>query len=115
MEIHQGDIFWLVLDEPDGEPGGIAHPYVVVQEDLFNRSRIPSVVVCALTSNLKRAGLPGNVLLEPGEANLPKQSVVEVSKLSVVDKNQLGEWIGSLSQMRIDQVRAGIQFVQRLR
>ena len=72
------------------------------------------MVVCSLTTNRKRASLPGNILLEPGEANLPKQSVVEVSKLSTVNKDQLGEFIGSLTRPRIDQILAGIQFVQRL-
>jgi len=72
------------------------------------------VVVCALTTNLKRANLPGNVLLEAGEANLPKQSIVVVSQVSTVDKSQLGEYIGSLTQQRINQILAGMQFLQRL-
>ena len=114
MEIHQGDIYWVILAGPDGSEPGIPHPHVVVQEDVINRSLIPTVVVCALTTNRKRASLPGNVLLEPGEANLPKYSVVEVSKLSTVDKAQLGEFIGSLTGPRIDQILAGIQFLQRL-
>jgi mRNA interferase MazF len=114
MEIHQGDIYWAAPDGPQGPVPGIPHPYVVVQEDVFNRSRIPTVVVCALTTNRKRASLPGNVLLEPGEANLPRQSVVEVSKLSTVDKSQFGEYIGSLARPRIDQILAGIQFLQRM-
>jgi mRNA interferase MazF len=125
MEIHQGDIYWVALPGPPdggppagtssaGRPSAIPHPYVVVQEDVFNRSRIHTVIVCALTTNQKRASLPGNVLLEPGEANLPRPSVVEVSKLTSVDKTQLGEYIGSLTRPRIDQILAGIQFLQRL-
>ena len=114
MEIHQGDIYWVAQDGLSGSENGIRHPHVVVQEDVFNRSRIHTVVVCALTTNRKRANLPGNVLLEAGEANLPRQSIVEVSKLSTVDKAQLGEFIGSLTRPRIDQILAGIRFVQRL-
>lgn len=114
MEIHQGDIYWVVLAEPQGPESGIPHPHVVVQEDNINRSRTHSVVVCALTTNRKRISQPGNVLLEAGEANLPRQSVVEVSKLSTVDKAQLGEFIGSLTRPRIDQILAGIRFIQRL-
>lgn len=110
--INQGDIFWLKLENPlDGE-ASIPHPYVVIQDNLFNHSRIHTVVVCALTSNLKRAHMPGNVLLDAGEANLPRQSVVETSKVSAVDKAQLGEYIGSISEQRIDQIRAGMQFLQ---
>jgi mRNA interferase MazF len=87
---------------------------VVVQDNVLNRSRIHSVVVCGLTSNRKRANLPGNVILEAGEANLPRQSVVEVSKLSTVDKAQFGQYIGSLSGERVQQILAGMQFLQVL-
>lgn len=112
--INQGDIYWLLLAPPGAEEPDYPHPYVVVQDNVFNRSRINSVVVCALTSNLKRAKEPGNVLLQAGEANLPKQSVVVVSQVAAVDKTQLGEYIGSLAEPRIDQILAGMQFVQVL-
>ncbi|NTU76793.1 MAG: type II toxin-antitoxin system PemK/MazF family toxin, partial [Alphaproteobacteria bacterium] len=69
-------------------------------------------VVCALTSNIMQAGAPGNVLLEAGEANLPRQSVVVVSKVSAIDKTQLGEYIGSLSGSRVQQILAGMRFLQ---
>ena len=80
--------------------------------DVFNHSRITTVVVCALTSNLHRASEPGNVLLEVGEGNLPKQSVVVVSQISSVDKARLGERIGSLSDARVEQILAGLRFQQ---
>ena len=69
------------------------------------------MVVCALTSNLKRADAPGNVLLEAGEGNLPKQSVVVVSQLFTVDKGQLGEYIGALSRRRIAKIIEGIRLL----
>jgi mRNA interferase MazF len=102
--INQGDIFWVELDEPTGSSPGYRHPHVVIQNNVFNRSRINTVVVCALTSNLKRAAAPGNVLLEAGEADLPKQSVVVISQLFTVDKSQLSEHIGTLSKQRIRQI-----------
>jgi mRNA interferase MazF len=68
--------------------------------------------VCALTSNLKQANAPGNVLLDAGEADLPQQSVVVVSKVSTVDKKQLGEYIGTLSERRVKQILAGMRFLQ---
>ncbi|MCA9956253.1 MAG: type II toxin-antitoxin system PemK/MazF family toxin [Anaerolineales bacterium] len=111
--INQGDIFWIRannLDEP--ELGSYPHPYVVIQDDLLNHSRIHSVVVCALTTNMKQADAPGNVRLEPGEANLPKPSIVVVSKISAVPKAQLGEFVGTLSTQRIQQILAGIRFLQ---
>jgi mRNA interferase MazF len=112
MDIHQGDVFWLALEGPDGLEPGYSHPHVVIQEGAFNHSRIDAVVVCALTTNLKRAKAPGNVLLETGEANLPKQSVVVVSRVSTVEKTKLGEYIGSLSKERVNQILAGIRFLE---
>jgi mRNA interferase MazF len=111
MVIKQGDIYWIDLGEPSGSEPGYRHPYVVIQNNLFNRSRINTVVVCALTSNLKRAGSPGNILLEKGEANLPKQSVVNVSQIFTVDKRDLGEKIGALSGRRIGQILDGIHLL----
>jgi len=69
--------------------------------------------VCALTTNLHKAHGPGNVLLEPGEGDLPKQSAVIVSQIASVDKARLGEKIGSLSPARVDQIVAGLRFIQR--
>jgi mRNA interferase MazF len=112
MEVNQGDIYWVALDEPHEAGPGVPHPHVVIQEDVINHSRIKTVVVCALTTNEKRANLPGNVILDAGEANLPKRSIVEVSKVSTVDKTQLGEYIGSVCRERIDQILSGMRFLQ---
>ena len=86
MVIQQGDVYWVDLGDPVGSAPGFLHPHVVIQNNEFNRSS-STVVVCALTSNLKRASAPGNVLLEPGEANLPKQSIVNISQIFTVDKS----------------------------
>ena len=110
--IQRGDIFWIEPDEQRGSIPGYAHPHVVLQDDLFNRSRIETVIVCALSSNLKRANEPGNLLLEAGEGNLEKQSVVIVSQLASVRKDQLGSYIGTLSHERVEQILAGIRFQQ---
>ena len=111
MVIKQGDIYWVNLGDPIGSAPGFLHPHVVIQNNEFNRSKINTVVVCALTSNLKRASAPGNVLLNPGEANLPKQSVVNISQVFTVDKSQLGEKIGALSAKRIRQILDGLQLL----
>src|SRR5690349_351404 len=111
-DINQGDVFWVTFDD-EQEEAGIPHPHVVIQDNVLNHSRIKTVVICALTSNIKRASLPGNVVLEMGEANLLKPSVVEVSKVSSVDKSQLGEYIGTLTEERINQILAGMRFLQR--
>ncbi len=108
MVIKQGDVFWVDLGEPSGSEPGYRHPHVVIQNNVFNQSRINTVVVCVLTSNLKLAQAPGNVLLKEGEANLPKQSVVNISQIFTVDKKDLVEKIGTLSRQRIRQILDGI-------
>ena len=110
--IDRGDLFWIGPEDARGPAPSYAHPHVVVQDDVFNHSRIPTVVVCALTTNLHKATEPGNVLLDAGEGNLPQQSVVVVSQISSVDKTRLGERIGSLSDARVEQILAGLRFQQ---
>jgi mRNA interferase MazF len=111
MVIKQGDVFWIDLDEPLGSEPGYHHPCVVVQNNVFNYSRIKTVVICLLTSNLKRAESPGNVLLKKGEANLPKSSVVNISQIFTVNKINLVEKIGTLSLERIHQILDGIKLL----
>ncbi len=111
MVINQGDIYWIDVGEPIGSAPGYRHPHVVIQNNIFNRSRINTVVVCALTSNLSRVSSPGNVLLDLGEANLPKQSVVIVSQVFSVDKTQLDGYIGTLSKRRIRQILDGLKLL----
>ena len=111
MVISQGDVYWVELGEPQGSEPGYSHPHVVIQNNLFNQSRINTVVVCALSSNLKRANAPGNILLDEGEANLPKQSVVLVSQIFTVDKTQLGDQIGRLTHLRVRQILDGVHFL----
>jgi mRNA interferase MazF len=111
-EVRRGDIFWVAPQAGRGAEPGVAHPHVVLQEDVFNRSRIDTVVVCALTSNLKRAREPGNVLLDVGEGNLPLQSVLIVSQVSSVARSELGAYVGALSSQRVEQALDGLRFQQ---
>ncbi len=107
MGINQGDVVWITPNESNGVESDHPHPHVVIQVNAQNK-----VTVCALTTNLKRAKDPGNVLLDEGEAGLPKQSVIVASQVSIVDTTQLGEFIGTLTKQRIQQVLAGIRFLQ---
>lgn len=111
MVIRQGEIYWVDLAEPSGSAPGYRHPHLVIQNNVFNQSRINTVVVCVITSNLKRAAAPGNVLLDEGEGNLPKQSVVNVSQIFTVDKRDLQEKIGILSRKRVHEILDGIKLV----
>jgi mRNA interferase MazF len=111
MVIYQGDLYWIDVEEPQGSEPGYRHPHLVVQNNLFNQSRVRTVLVCPLTSNLRWANAPGNILLEKGEGNLTQQSVVNVSQVFVVDKSELDDYIGTLSQKRIQQVVDGVKLV----
>lgn len=111
MTIRQGDIYWIDLEDPKGSEPGYRHPHVVVQNNVFNSSRIGTVVVCALTSNVKRAAAPGNVLLKKGEANLKKDSVVNITQLVTVDKADLIEQIGTLPPTRVREILDGIRLL----
>lgn len=84
---------------------------MVIQNNVFNESRINTVVICALTSNLKRANAPGNVLLKKGEGNLPKDSVVNITQIITVNKSDLVEKIGTLPSSKIRQIFEGIKLL----
>jgi mRNA interferase MazF len=107
MEVKEGDICWIAPDDSGQIASDYTHPHVVIQLDGPHK-----VVVCALTSNLHRAKEPGNVLLDQGEANLPKQSVVLVSRTLKVDTARLGGTIGTLTEGRITRILAGIRLLQ---
>jgi mRNA interferase MazF len=96
MVIHQGDVYWVTFSGGRGsEPWG-RRPALVLQHDRFNDTRLNTVVVLAITSNLRYATLPGNVRLRKGEANLPKPCVVNVTQVQTVDRTYLQEKIGTL-------------------
>ena len=111
--IQQGDVYWIEPDALTPSVPGLAHPHVVIQADVLNHSRIATVVVCALTTNLHRATEPGNVLLDDGEADLPRRSVAVVSQVATVDKVRLGAYVGALSAARVAQILDGLRFQQR--
>ncbi|MBL8683464.1 MAG: type II toxin-antitoxin system PemK/MazF family toxin [Myxococcales bacterium] len=112
--VRRGELYWIVPDPSDDVAPNFAHPHVVVQDDVFNRSRVRTVIVCALTSNLHRANEPGNVLLDEGEGSLARRSVVVVSQISSVLRERLGERIGALSDERVDSILAGLRFQQAM-
>ena len=111
MEINQGDVFWFDAGEPRGSTPAYSRPVVVIQNNAFNRSPIGTVLVCALTTNLRRAKAPGNILLDENEADLPKQSVVVISQVLTVDKAELIDKIGALLKERVSEILEGIKLI----
>ncbi len=111
MVIEQGEIYWVNLGEPSGSAPGYRHPHIVIQNNLFNSSNINTVVMCALTSNLKRGLSPGNVVLKKGEANLPKKSVINITQIYTVDKSDLFEKIGKVNSERLKEILSGVHLL----
>lgn len=118
MVVRQGQVYWFDFGEPRGSEPGYRRPVVVVSNDVSNASAIRTVVVCGVTSNLRLSAARWNVVLNAGEANLPRPSVVNVSQLSTLDKADLPRdaYAGQLSDRRIDEIVAGVVLsIQRRR
>ena len=111
MVIEQAEVWWADLDEPTGSEAGYRRPVVVVQGSAYNRSRIGTVVCVPLTSNLKWANAPSNVLLPRHETRLAKDSVANVSLIVALDKQQLSERVRKLPPRRLQLILAGIDTV----
>lgn len=108
--IAQGEVWWADL-EPAGSEPGFRRPVVVVQGDAFNASTLRTVVCVALTSNLRWADAPGNVLLAARATGLPKASVANVTQLVTLDREALTERAGRLSASSLELIIAGIDTV----
>lgn len=111
MLISQGEVWWADLPGPVGSGPGFRRPVIVVQSDALNRSAISTVVCVPLTSNLKRALAPGNVLLPADLTSLPKDSVANASQIVVLDKQILTERVGKLPRAKLQLVLSGIDVV----
>ena len=111
MVITQGDIWWADLAEPTGSAPGHRRPVVIVQSDALNRSSIATVVCVPLTSNLKWAQAPGNVLLPAKSTSLPKDSVTNVSQIITLDKSAITERAGKLPAKNLQLILTGIDII----
>ncbi len=111
VDVSQGDIWWADLPEPSGSGPGFRRPVAVVQGDILNRSRIATAVCIPLTTNLRWASAPGNVLLHARLTGLPKDSVANVSQIITLDKNTLTERVGRLPQKKLKLILAGIDII----
>ncbi|MCP4655320.1 MAG: type II toxin-antitoxin system PemK/MazF family toxin [bacterium] len=107
----QGQVWWANLPDPAGSEAGFRRPVVVAQGDRFNRSRLATAVCVPLTSNLRLAEAPGNVLLPARSTGLPQDSVASVSLILAVNKYQLVECVGQISDRQLQQLFVGIDMV----
>jgi mRNA interferase MazF len=111
MVIIRGEIWWASMSEPKGSEPGFRRPVLVVQSDPFNKSAIRTVVVAALTSNVRLAEAPGNVRLTRRTSGLSRESVVNVSQLYTVDRDVLSERVGRVPAEALRKVEAGLRLV----
>ena len=109
--MRRGEIWWAELPAPVGAAPGFRRPLLIVQTDDFNRSSIQTVVGLALTTNLRLAAAPGNLLLPAAESGLPKDSVVNVTQILTVDKGLLTARAGALNDRSMLLVEDGLRLV----
>jgi len=114
MVIQRGEIWWATLPTPQGYEPGYRRPVVVVQSNAFNRSLIQTVIVAAITSNLRLAGAPGNIKLTRRQSGLPRESVVNVSQVITLDKAYLTERVGKLPPRILATLEEGLRLVLSL-
>ena len=112
--MQRGDIWWATLRPPTGSEPGYRRPVLIIQGDDFNKSRINTVVVAMLTSNLHLKAAPGNVFLAKRSTKLPKDSVANVSQVVTLDKSFLTEHISRLSPDKMKHVDDGLRLVLNL-
>ncbi len=109
--MRRGEIWWAALGQPTGSEPGYRRPVVVLQTNAFNDSPIGTVVVVAITSNLRLARAPGNVRCSKRETRLAKPSVINVSQVATIDKSRLLERIGMLPGRLLAEVEDGVRLV----
>jgi mRNA interferase MazF len=111
MVIQRGEIWWAALPAPAGPGPGFRRPVLIVQIDDFNASAIRTAVCAVVTSNVRLAVAPGNVLLARRASKLPNESVVNVSQLITVDKSFLLKRVSRLPPAPMRQVEAGLRLI----
>jgi mRNA interferase MazF len=111
VDVSRGDVWWAELPDPSGAAPGFRRPVLVIQADPFNRSRIGTVVVIALTTSMRLLDAPGNVLLSAKMGGLSKDSVVNVSQVVTIDRSVLVERAGKASRSVMQRVGDGLRLV----
>jgi mRNA interferase MazF len=111
VTVSQGEVWWADLGAPKGSRPGFRRPILVVQGDSLNRSRLATTICVALTSNVRWASAPGNVLLPGNITGLPKESVANVSQIVTLDKSELTERAGKVPKAKLELVLSGIDVV----
>ncbi len=109
--MYRGEIWWANLPNPVGSEPGYRRPVLVIQDDTFTQSRLSTVIVAIITTNIQLAEAPGNVRLPRGVSGSSRDSVVNVSQIVTIDKTFLVERIGSLPAPLQEEVDEGLRTV----
>jgi mRNA interferase MazF len=112
--IQRGEIWWANLPTPIASEPGYRRPVLIIQSDEFNRSRIRTVIAAVLTTNLRLAEAPGNILVTTDETSLPQDSVVNISQIITLDKSFLTEQISRVDERVMLLVKDGLRLVLAL-
>lgn len=112
--MRRSDLWWATLPQTVGSGPGGRRPVLIIQADRFTQSRIRTVIVMVITSNLSLADAPGNAFLPQGESGLDQDSVANVSQVITVDKTLLTELIGTLPPSLMQKVESGLKLALSL-
>jgi mRNA interferase MazF len=114
MVVERGEIWWADLGEPRGSSPGFERPVLIIQADDFNQTRINTLIVAMVTTNLRLAKMPGNIAISKRASGLEEESVVNISQIFTLDRQDLLEQVGMLSERKMEQVDAGLRLVLSL-
>jgi mRNA interferase MazF len=109
--VYRGEVWWASLPDPMGSEPGYRRPVLIIQDDVFTQSRISTVIIVIITSNIQLAEAPGNIFLSSVATGLPRDSVANVSQVFTVDKKFLVERVGMLPESLQEEVDEGLRMV----
>ena len=89
-------------------------PALVVQADAYDRARLSTVVVLAITSHTGAAVHPGNVFLPASLSGLPRDSVITATAVSAIDRSEREDRVGTAPSGIVREVDARLRLVLRL-
>lgn len=107
--MNRGEVWYAELPDPVGSGPGFGRPMLVVQSDTFTSSRLDTVVVIPLTSNVRLAAAPGNVFLPANVVPLDRDSVVNISAITSIDRSLFVTKYGNVPPDLMDEVDYGLR------
>jgi len=112
--MNRGEVWWADLAEPRGSEPGKRRPVLIVQDDSITRSRLQTVMVVPVTSNLRRAAAPGNVALARSDSGLRVESVAMACQVVTIDKAFLTERVATVPGSIMKRIDDGLRLTLAL-